>query len=71
MVEHTVPDDEKSRDDHVAEQPGAEEGAGDDKFVVHHDHPSAGTASAQVSTRLLIASSENEVRVTWSRLKFT
>jgi len=66
-----VPHDQQARDDHVAEQTGAEKGAGDDELVVPGDHPRAGTVSAQVSTLLRIESSENEVRVTWSRLKLT
>jgi hypothetical protein len=71
MIQNPVPDYEESRDDHVGEYSCAEECPGDDEFVVHGDHPSAVTVSAHVSTLLRMASSENEVRVTWSRLKLT
>lgn len=73
VVENPVPDDEEPGDYHVGEEAGAEECPREDKFVVHHPHlqPRAGTVSAQVSTRLRMASSENEVRATCSRLKLT
>jgi len=38
VVEHPVPHDEETGDDHVGKQPRAEECSGDDEFVVHRAH---------------------------------
>jgi len=69
VVEHPVPDDHETGDDHEGEQACAEECPDNDEFVVHRCHPqaSAATVSAQVSTFVLIASSSYEVRLIWSR----
>lgn len=64
VIQHPVPHYDESGDYYVGEQSCAEECSRDDEFVVHPHHPSAGMVSAQVSTLLLMASSENEVRVT-------
>lgn len=60
VVEHPVPHDEEAGNNHIREQPGAEECPGEDEFSVHHHHPqaSAGTVSAQVSTFVRMLSSE-------------
>jgi len=71
VIEHPVPDYQQAGDDHVGEQSRPEERSGDDESVVHRDHASAATVSAQVSTLLRMASSEYEVRVTCSLLKLT
>ncbi len=73
VVEHPVPHDKQPGNDHVREQPGAEECAREDEFSVHHHHPqaSAGTVSAQVSTFVRMLSSEYDVSPMLSRLNVT
>ena len=72
MVEHPIPHHEHSRDHDIGEQPGAQEHAGEDEFILH-DTPQAraATVSAQVSTFVRIASSSYELTVTTSREKIT
>ena len=38
VVEYPVPHDEQARDDHVGQEPRAEECPGDDELVVHRAH---------------------------------
>ena len=72
MIEHPVPYDHEAGDHHGGEKSGTEEHPGDQHVILPGDHARTGTVSAQVSTRVRMASSEEEEEIrTWSRAKVT